>query len=160
MRILSEKEDKLKDEEDELTQKKRERDAADDIFKEKLKATELDREGFDEAEKNLEKKETAVQEQESKVNTAKAAVRVAVAAVAKAQEDLQKVEHAERAALAALSRVVREELTKLAIARNETVKTFETGIFFIGKATKPAPAAKAEAPATGEAPPPDTDGGP
>ena len=88
------------------------------------------------------------------------AVREAKAAVATARENLKKVEDAERTALAALQRVVRDELTELAVGRNETVKTFETGIFFIGKATKPAPAAKAETPSPGAAPPASADRGP
>lgn len=52
--------------------------------------------------------------------------------------DLLPPAHAERTALAALQREVREDLIKLTARRNETVKVFATGVEFIGKATKPA----------------------
>ncbi len=149
----------LKTEEGKLAQKKTERDTANEIVQEKLRATELDREGFDEAQKNLAKKEEEVKAQEIEVNKKKTDVRDAEAAVATARGNLKKVQDAERLALAALQREVREKLTKLTARRNQTVKTFATGVEFIGKATKPAQAAKTDSPSPGAAPPSSVDRG-
>lgn len=122
----------------ELERRRKERDAADQTVRDLLRADPFSKEALKAAQDDRDEKDAAVQDQEKEVNKKKTAVRAAETAVATARENLKKVQDAERRALAALQRVVRDELIKLTTRRNQTVKTFETGVLFIGKATKPA----------------------
>ena len=142
-------EKKKKERDDELaetTKKLRDAEAKRDLAQANLNTEEAkkteekpNKPAIDKAKTKLATEKTNVGVAIGNADKAELAAMAARDAVDAARQALKKAKRGEEAAISEVTRIVRDELIKIAARRQDTVKTFETSVTFIGGAASPAP---------------------